>query len=100
IVTSRPWDGYIHTNLVSQELIKKDSSMKTTLKIFALLASLAPLLALGHGTMETPNSRIYRCYLEGPEHPTSAACAAAIAAMGTTPIYTWNEVNQANANDN
>ena len=27
--------------------------------------------AVGHGTMGTPVSRVYQCYLEGPEAPKS-----------------------------
>ncbi|MEW6144258.1 MAG: lytic polysaccharide monooxygenase [Thermodesulfobacteriota bacterium] len=49
--------------------------------------------------METPVSRIYNCYLEGPENPKSAACVAAVGAGGKQALYDWNGVNQANAND-
>lgn len=54
-------------------------------------------LASAHGTMATPPSRTYVCFLEGPETPRSAACQAAIAAGGTQPVYDWNEVNLPNA---
>ena len=53
--------------------------------------------AVGHGTMGTPVSRVYQCYLEGPEAPKSAACKQAVAIGGTQPLYDWNEINQANA---
>lgn len=55
--------------------------------------------AYGHGSMETPLSRIYNCFLENPENPNSDACKAAVAAGGTQGLYDWNGVNQANAND-
>jgi chitin-binding protein len=56
--------------------------------------------AVGHGTMGTPVSRVYQCYLEGPEAPKSAACKQAVAIGGTQPLYDWNEINQANAAGN
>ncbi len=49
--------------------------------------------------METPPSRVYGCFLEGPENPKSAACKTA-AAGGTQALYDWNGVNQGNANGN
>lgn len=52
---------------------------------------------LAHGSMETPISRVYQCFLEGPENPTSAACQAAVATGGTQALYDWNEINIANA---
>ena len=55
--------------------------------------------AYGHGSMETPLSRIYNCFLENPENPNSDACKAAVAEGGTQGLYDWNGVNQANAND-
>lgn len=56
-------------------------------------------LALSHGSMETPLSRIYNCFLENPENPNSDACKAAVQVGGTQGLYDWNGVNQANAND-
>ena len=55
--------------------------------------------AFGHGTMETPVSRIYNCFLENPENPKSDACKAAVEQGGTQALYDWNGVNQGNAND-
>lgn len=55
--------------------------------------------AFSHGSMETPVSRIYNCFLENPENPKSDACKAAVEAGGTQALYDWNAVNQANAND-
>jgi predicted carbohydrate-binding protein with CBM5 and CBM33 domain len=51
-----------------------------------------------HGSMQTPISRIYNCFLEGPESPDSAACRAAVAVGGTQALYDWNGVRQGNAN--
>ncbi|MFC5643483.1 lytic polysaccharide monooxygenase auxiliary activity family 9 protein [Kitasatospora cinereorecta] len=48
--------------------------------------------AAAHGSMQNPLSRVEGCYLEGPEHPKSAACAAAIQAGGTQAMYDWNGV--------
>ncbi|GAA1389569.1 lytic polysaccharide monooxygenase auxiliary activity family 9 protein [Catellatospora chokoriensis] len=69
------------------------------------LLALAPTLAVialtgpasSHGTMTTPASRVYTCYLEGPESPDTPACQAVVALGGTQPLYDWNEVNIANA---
>lgn len=54
--------------------------------------------ASAHGSMQNPISRTYECFLENPEHPTSAACQAAVAIGGTQPLYDWNEVHLLNAN--
>ncbi|HEX6291059.1 MAG TPA: lytic polysaccharide monooxygenase [Herpetosiphonaceae bacterium] len=62
--------------------------------VLALCASLVQ----AHGSMQTPISRSYNCFLEGPEHPISAACQAAVAVGGTQALYDWNEINLANAN--
>jgi len=60
----------------------------------AALTVLVPVLASSHGSMESPISRIYQCFKEGPENPQSAACRALVAAGGTQPLYDWNEINQ------
>ena len=52
-----------------------------------------------HGTLETPISRVYGCYKEGPENPKSAACKAAVNTGGTQAFYDWNGINQGAAND-
>ncbi|HHT0602610.1 TPA: lytic polysaccharide monooxygenase, partial [Legionella anisa] len=52
-----------------------------------------------HGSLESPISRTYQCYKEGPESPKSAACKAAVQVGGTQPLYNWHEVNQGAAND-
>ncbi|HEY1016076.1 MAG TPA: lytic polysaccharide monooxygenase [Herpetosiphonaceae bacterium] len=46
-----------------------------------------------HGSLQSPLSRTYGCFLEGPESPDSAACQAAVALGGTQALYDWNEVN-------
>jgi len=60
--------------------------------------SLSPGAVLAHGSLETPVSRVYNCYLENPESPDSDACKAVVAAGGTQPLYDWMEVNQPAAN--
>ncbi|MGW3043227.1 lytic polysaccharide monooxygenase [Kitasatospora sp. NPDC001159] len=39
--------------------------------------------------MQNPVSRVSACYQEGPEHPSTAACQAAVAASGTQGFYDW-----------
>ncbi|WP_083452222.1 lytic polysaccharide monooxygenase auxiliary activity family 9 protein [Candidatus Burkholderia verschuerenii] len=64
-------------------------------KVFLVLVPLAaPCAVSAHGTLETPLSRVYSCYLEGPEAPTSAACKAAVAVAGPSFLYDWAGVNQ------
>ncbi|MEH0937350.1 lytic polysaccharide monooxygenase auxiliary activity family 9 protein, partial [Micromonospora psammae] len=65
------------------------------------LPALATLALVGtagaHGSMQSPVSRTYACFLEGPESPDTPACRAAVAAGGTQALYDWNEVNIADA---
>ncbi|MFK8912058.1 lytic polysaccharide monooxygenase [Streptomyces sp. YS-3] len=61
------------------------------------LTGLAAGPAAAHGSMTDPVSRVSACYAEGPEHPRSAACKAAVALGGTQALYDWNAVNIANA---
>lgn len=72
--------------------------------LFAGLLAFAGLIGIqlvqAHGSMQTPLSRVYGCFLEGPEHPISAACQAAVAVGGTQALYDWNGVRQGNANGN
>ncbi|WP_329278901.1 lytic polysaccharide monooxygenase auxiliary activity family 9 protein [Streptomyces sp. NBC_01451] len=58
---------------------------------FATLA-LGATPASAHGSMGDPVSRVAQCYAEGPEHPSSAACRAAVAAGGTQALYDWNGI--------
>jgi predicted carbohydrate-binding protein with CBM5 and CBM33 domain len=48
--------------------------------------------ALGHGSLATPQSRIYNAFTEGPESPISDAVVDAVAIGGTQPLYDWNEL--------
>lgn len=57
-------------------------------------AVIAPMGASAHGAMMIPGSRSYFCYLDGQTtsggiQPKNAACATAVAAGGTTPLYNW-----------
>ncbi|HEX6737718.1 MAG TPA: lytic polysaccharide monooxygenase [Vicinamibacteria bacterium] len=61
--------------------------------LFGLVAVVAPVLASPHGTMETPPSRQYICFKEGPESPGTPACAAGKAISGTQWLYDWNGYN-------
>jgi len=70
-----------------------------SLFLFVLSFAIFTKEAFSHGSMETPVSRIYNCFLENPENPKSDACKAAVQAGGTQGLYDWNGVNQANAND-
>ncbi|MER8185511.1 lytic polysaccharide monooxygenase [Kitasatospora sp. NPDC094015] len=58
----------------------------------ALAGTLGAGTASAHGSMQNPLSRVEGCYLEGPEHPKSAACAAAVALGGPQAMYDWNAV--------
>ena len=57
-------------------------------------------LVFAHGSMANPISRVYACYLEGPETPDSVACSDVIESSGTQPLYDWNEINIGNAGGN
>ncbi|WP_405903872.1 lytic polysaccharide monooxygenase [Streptomyces sp. NBC_00656] len=64
------------------------------------LTVLTAVPASAHGSLTDPVSRVSACFAEGPEHPRSAACVAAVAAGGTQALYDWNGVNIANAAGN
>lgn len=64
------------------------------------LTGLSAAPAAAHGSLTDPVSRVSACFAEGPEHPKSAACVAAVAAGGTQALYDWNGVNIANAAGN
>ncbi|MGW7005724.1 lytic polysaccharide monooxygenase auxiliary activity family 9 protein [Streptomyces sp. NPDC054933] len=57
-----------------------------------MITALTATPATAHGSMRNPVSRVLACYQEGPEHPTSAACQAAVRAGGTQALYDWNGV--------
>jgi chitin-binding protein len=63
---------------------------------FALFGFSRP--ALAHGALSAPMSRIYGCFLEGPENPTTPACQYAVSTGGTQALYDWNGVHLLNAN--
>ncbi|MDW3646640.1 MAG: lytic polysaccharide monooxygenase [Bacteroidia bacterium] len=73
--------------------------MKTFLLLFLSILLFVPSV-LAHGTVISPPSRVWNCYRENPENPSSAACISAVASHGTQPLYDWNEINQANADGN
>ncbi len=62
-----------------------------------LFMALTATPARAHGSMVKPVSRVLGCYQEGPEHPASAACKAAVAAGGTQALYDWNAVRLGDA---
>jgi len=68
--------------------------------ILMVVAGTPKYQALAHGSMQNPISRVYGCFLEGPESPDSQACIDAIATGGTQPLYDWSEVNIRDAGGN
>ncbi|MFE4953957.1 lytic polysaccharide monooxygenase [Streptomyces sp. NPDC056653] len=64
------------------------------------LTGLSAAPAAAHGSLTDPVSRVSACFAEGPEHPKSAACVAAVASGGTQALYDWNGVNIANTAGN
>lgn len=75
----------------------------TGLALAALCAAAAtavPTPALAHGSMTTPPSRIYHCYLDGAENPTDPACRALREHSGTAPFYDWMSIAQGQADSN
>ncbi|MEM7170957.1 MAG: lytic polysaccharide monooxygenase [Pseudomonadota bacterium] len=90
------------TSRVSKKLHKKDTERPALILAGALSLAVAWTLtsspALGHGSMEVPTSRVYNCFLEGPESPQSDACTAAVREGGTQALYDWNGVNRLEAN--
>ncbi len=46
-----------------------------------------------HGSMSLPMSRLYACrFADDPDNPQQPACAAAIAVMGSGPIFDWDGI--------
>ena len=69
--------------------------------LFSIAVSLFIIKSvLAHGSMQSPVSRVYGCFLEGPESPTSDACLDAVEIGGVQPLYDWNEVSIGNADGN
>src|SRR5689334_11676792 len=78
----------------AHHMFSKKIAFQVSLIVSLIAATLGvfPQQALAHGSFQSPISRVYNCYLEGPEHPISAACQAAIALGGTQAMYDWNGV--------
>lgn len=68
--------------------------------LLAAAATIAPQAARAHGSMTTPHSRIYHCYLDGAENPSDPACRALRDYSGTAPFYDWMSIAQGQANSN
>lgn len=71
--------------------------------IFVAALLLAVVLVpevLAHGSMHTPNSRVYHCrFNDNPENPQDPACAAAVALAGDPQfLYDWAGIRQGAAN--
>jgi len=67
-----------------------------------LVTVLTPSGAFAHGAMMKPGARTYNCWLDGLTaqgdiQPKNPACAAAVAAGGTTPLYNWFGVLRSDA---
>ena len=66
--------------------------------LWTVLLLTATQFVFSHGTVTSPASRVWNCYQENPENPSSPPCIAAVISHGTQPLYDWNGINQANAN--
>ena len=79
-----------------RDLMKLSRSLKFAVILISLSVSLWSnrLQLWAHGSMEDPLSRIYGCFLEGPENLQSAACQAAKDLAGTSQFYNWMGINQ------
>ena len=64
------------------------------------LAAAASLLlspiALGHGSMKSPVSRVLAVRQANPERPTHPAHVQAVSNCGTQPFYDWHELSRVN----
>jgi chitin-binding protein len=82
-------------------MIMNGNSLFLTWMVGFTLAMVAlPEAAQAHGTVSSPVSRAYKCYVDGGYHwPTdgsaipNAACRAAFLAGGTYPFVQWHEVS-------
>lgn len=72
--------------------------LRTGILVCIVISFMTNEFAFAHGTVSSPPSRIWSCYQENPENPSSAPCIAAVASHGTQPLYDWNEINQGDAN--
>ncbi|WP_376771104.1 lytic polysaccharide monooxygenase auxiliary activity family 9 protein [Rhizomonospora bruguierae] len=67
----------------------------------AAITVLTPGAAFAHGALTSPASRTYACYTDGLTGgqiiPKNPACAAAVNAGGTQPLYDWYGVLRSDA---
>ncbi|GAA3118143.1 lytic polysaccharide monooxygenase [Streptosporangium carneum] len=77
---------------------RKLGAIATAVAVPALLSTVMVNSASAHGSMGTPVSRVYACYLENPESPDTPACKAAVGQWDTQPLYDWDELNIGTAN--
>ncbi len=75
----------------------------TVIVATGLAVAIAPSGAQAHGVSMFPGARTWLCYQDGlrPQgniQPYNPACAAAVAASGTTPLYNWFAVLRSDAN--
>jgi predicted carbohydrate-binding protein with CBM5 and CBM33 domain len=66
--------------------------MRVSLPI-ALILSISSLL-FGHGTLESPKSRVRRVYEALSVNPMPPWAAQAVALDGSLPYYTWNQLSR------
>jgi chitin-binding protein len=74
----------------------------TALLATGIAVAIAPTGAQAHGVAMFPAARTFMCYQDGltPQGnivPNNPACAAAVAANGTTPLYNWFAVLRSDA---
>ena len=72
--------------------------LRLGLLICMVISLMTNEFVFAHGTVTSPPSRVWNCYQENPENPSSAPCIAAVASHGPQPLYDWNEINQGDAN--
>jgi predicted carbohydrate-binding protein with CBM5 and CBM33 domain len=69
--------------------------MKSAYNMYAVAALFTfSSLAVGHGTLVSPMSRVYRVYLSNPENPDFALAQAAVDMDGSQSYYNWNELSR------
>lgn len=81
-------------------LKKNDTARKVHLvKLLLVALIITPIqFVFSHGTVTSPASRVWNCFLEDPENPDSPACRDAVLNYGTQAFYDWNEVARMDAN--
>lgn len=77
---------------------RKLGAIATAAAVPVLLSTVMAGSASAHGSMGTPVSRVYACYLENPESPDTPACKDAVGKWDTQPLYDWDELNIGTAN--